>query len=280
MNNDTMYLVANDDAVGVSFYKRHSPMVYWTQGPAFLMMFSNFFYEREKLRRRMISLGAVSVARKFQKAVQKYDLVLANSKTSATLCAFLLDRSPEGVVYPPIDTKAFKSKLNVEKENKYALWIAKRDYTYGQANLISKLAERIRVKIVGNVHIAGAETLGRVGDEQLQELYQNAYVTLYPNWNEIFGYIPLESMACGTPVIAYNGGGPSESIVDRETGWLVHSEKELVRVAENLFLNEYPLEIRSNCRFRAEQFSIESTVKEFYGHLQRVYHSQPARTSE
>lgn len=45
-------------------------------------------------------------------------------------------------------------------------------------------------------------------------------MTLYPPRFEPFGMIALESMACGTPVISLNEGGPKESIIHEETGFL------------------------------------------------------------
>ena len=56
----------------------------------------------------------------------------------------------------------------------------------------------------------------RQGDE-LKDLYASAIATIFPG-DEDFGLVPLESMACGTPVIAYRSGGALESIVEGSTG--------------------------------------------------------------
>lgn len=58
-------------------------------------------------------------------------------------------------------------------------------------------------------------------DEQILSLYRSAYTILYPPFNEDWGLVPIEAMACGKPVVAVNRGGPSESVVDGETGFLV-----------------------------------------------------------
>ena len=42
-----------------------------------------------------------------------------------------------------------------------------------------------------------------------------------PKWNEAYGNVVVEALACGVPVIAYNRGGPGEIIQNGETGWLV-----------------------------------------------------------
>ena len=42
-----------------------------------------------------------------------------------------------------------------------------------------------------------------------------------PKWNEAYGNVVVEALACGVPVIAYDRGGPGEIIQNGETGWLV-----------------------------------------------------------
>ncbi len=42
-----------------------------------------------------------------------------------------------------------------------------------------------------------------------------------PKWNEAYGNVVVEAMACGVPVIAYDRGGPGELILSGITGWLV-----------------------------------------------------------
>lgn len=46
-------------------------------------------------------------------------------------------------------------------------------------------------------------------------------IVMSSKWVEAFGNVALEAMACGVPVVAYNRGGPSEVIIDSETGFLV-----------------------------------------------------------
>ena len=51
-------------------------------------------------------------------------------------------------------------------------------------------------------------------------LLRSARVLLYTPANEHFGIVPLEAMLSKTPVLAANSGGPVETVVDGETGWL------------------------------------------------------------
>ncbi|HUH07125.1 MAG TPA: glycosyltransferase family 4 protein [Egibacteraceae bacterium] len=57
---------------------------------------------------------------------------------------------------------------------------------------------------------------------QKGELLAGADATLFPiQWPEPFGLVMVESMACGTPVLAYRNGAAAEVIADGETGFLV-----------------------------------------------------------
>lgn len=58
-------------------------------------------------------------------------------------------------------------------------------------------------------------------DERLKDLYRRASVVLFPPLNEDWGIVPIEAMASSTPVIANAAGGPGESVVHGETGWLL-----------------------------------------------------------
>ena len=58
-------------------------------------------------------------------------------------------------------------------------------------------------------------------DRRLAELYERATACLFTAPNEDWGIVPLEAMACGTPVLAVNSGGPRESVMHGETGWLL-----------------------------------------------------------
>jgi glycosyltransferase involved in cell wall biosynthesis len=102
--------------------------------------------------------------------------------------------------------------------------------------------------------------LGSVGPSQRNQLLQDAYALLHPiNFNEPFGLSVVESMACGTPVIAFNRGSMSEVIKNGETGFLVDNVNQAAQK-----LQEIPGLNRRKCRrWVEERFSKERMVADY-----------------
>ncbi len=66
--------------------------------------------------------------------------------------------------------------------------------------------------------------IGEISSEHKRQWYRHARATLFPiQWGEPFGLVMIESMACGTPAIAFNKGAVPEIVVDGKTGFVVDS---------------------------------------------------------
>jgi glycosyltransferase involved in cell wall biosynthesis len=77
------------------------------------------------------------------------------------------------------------------------------------------------------------EYLGEVSHGEKVELLQNARATLFPiEWEEPFGLVMIESMACGTPVIATRWGSVPEVIEDGRSGLIVDDYRRIPDVLE------------------------------------------------
>ncbi|NLN20698.1 MAG: glycosyltransferase [Syntrophomonadaceae bacterium] len=102
--------------------------------------------------------------------------------------------------------------------------------------------------------------LGPVGPERRNQLLGGAYALLHPiNFAEPFGLSVVESMACGTPVVAFNKGSMPEVIKDGETGFLVNSIDQAVEA-----LKRIPELDREACRRWVEnRFSRERMVDDY-----------------
>jgi glycosyltransferase involved in cell wall biosynthesis len=76
---------------------------------------------------------------------------------------------------------------------------------------------------------------GNVGPEERNHLLGDARALLHPiSFEEPFGLSVVEAMICGTPVIAFERGSMKELIVDKQTGYLVHSVAEAVDAVGNI----------------------------------------------
>jgi glycosyltransferase involved in cell wall biosynthesis len=79
----------------------------------------------------------------------------------------------------------------------------------------------------------GIEYLGEVSHGEKVELLQDARATLFPiEWEEPFGLVMIESMACGTPVIATRHGAVPEVIEDEVSGIIVDNYREMPAALE------------------------------------------------
>jgi len=108
--------------------------------------------------------------------------------------------------------------------------------------------------------VDGIEYLGEVTHGQKVELLQNARATLFPiEWEEPFGLVMIESMACGTPVIATRRGAVPEVIEHGRSGIVVEDYREMPAALEAADGID-PWECR---HFVEERFAPERMVGEY-----------------
>jgi glycosyltransferase involved in cell wall biosynthesis len=198
----------------------------------------------------------------------KSTFLVANSK----FCASMYRKwgiEVKEIIYPPIDCKIFQPHTSSPSSNYVLTYFGKET----KFSLVKTLADSgISIKAFGSkapfvpksliVH-PKIEFLGRVTTDELVDAYSNALFTLFSFTHEPFGYIPIESMACGTPTLTYDMQGPGESIVNERLGWLAKDDEELVYKALKLWKNGYPLGIRSNCVKTALIFDKKAYVEKW-----------------
>lgn len=103
--------------------------------------------------------------------------------------------------------------------------------------------------------------LGRVPDGTLADLYRGARAIVFPG-EEDFGIVPIEAMACGCPVLAYDRGGVRESVIDNVTG-LLFSEQSVESLRETVERFERIEFSRAKIAKHALRFSEERFRKDF-----------------
>jgi glycosyltransferase involved in cell wall biosynthesis len=79
------------------------------------------------------------------------------------------------------------------------------------------------------------EFIGEINDSQKPAFLSGAHALLFPiDWPEPFGLVMIESMACGTPVIAFNRASVPEVIDDSLTGFIVTDEAAAIAAVDRL----------------------------------------------
>lgn len=193
------------------------------------------------------------------------------------------DRSDEldyaATIYHGIDLKGFT--FNPEPE-KYLLFFGRMHWDKGAKEAI-EIAGKVGMKLImaGIIQDEGyfresvyphidektVSFVGSVGPKQRDKLLGGASALLHPiNFNEPFGLSVIESMACGTPVIAFDRGSMPELIRHGENGFLVSNVDEAVAVVEKVSEID-----RSRCRKWVEEgFSVNHMVEDYLKVYQQI----------
>ena len=107
---------------------------------------------------------------------------------------------------------------------------------------------------------------------ELESLLARCYALVFPSLSEPWGIVPIEAMAYGRPVLAVNNGGPTESVADGETGFLLEPVPDAF--AERMrWLAERPDEVRRLGRSatqRAGRYSWEAFVQRLDDYLDSI----------
>lgn len=242
----------------------HSPMRYaWDLQPQYLAESGLGWGPRG-----LITRAALHYLRGWdQRTARGPDIVIANSKYIARRISRCWGRESI-VVYPPVAVDDFP--LHIAKENFYLA--ASRLVPYKRMPLIAEAfaatPER-RLVIVGEgpdrakiqaiaARAPNIDYRGWLPSPQLRDLLQRARALVFAA-EEDFGILPVEALACGTPVIGFGRGGVAESVVDGRNGILFHEQTSgAVRAAVDRFTNSVllpPAEIRDQTlRFAPEHF--------------------------
>jgi len=119
-------------------------------------------------------------------------------------------------------------------------------------------------------HIDGKfiEYLGEADVALKNELLGNSLAMLFPiQWNEPFGLVMIEAMACGTPVLALSGGAVEEVVKDSISGFVGHSADDLVARAKGIAGVFNPSNIRQYCQ---QYFSVDRMVADYLALYQEL----------
>ncbi len=140
------------------------------------------------------------------------------------------------VVYCPVDTETFTPDPSTKKEDFFL--VVSRLKPYKRIDIAIEAFNRLGLPLViigdgpekgrlmrmarPNIHFLG-DMKGREGDKIIASYYRRAQALIFPTLED-FGIVPLEAQACGTPVIAFRGGGAVESVIEGKTGTFFHPQ--------------------------------------------------------
>ena len=174
-------------------------------------------------------------------------------------------RRESTVVHPPIDDMFLKAQPQaVSRQHPDYFLVVSTLAKYKRIDLAIAACEKLgkHLIVVGDgadrkrlEKLAGKNTefYGRRDGQELIDLYGGAKAVLFPG-EEDFGLVPLEAMACGTPVIAYRGGGALETVEERATGTFFNepTADSLAAVIGKFDRSRFDMQI---CKNHAKDFS-------------------------
>jgi glycosyltransferase involved in cell wall biosynthesis len=115
------------------------------------------------------------------------------------------------------------------------------------------------------------EYVGVASPAKRNKLLGGAKAILVPvQWEEPFGLIMIEAMACGTPVIGFNKAAVPEIVVDDKTGFVVEDMRKMVSAMKRIDKIN-----RANCRQHVEKnFSVKKMVDEYEEVYEKIIKSK------
>jgi glycosyltransferase involved in cell wall biosynthesis len=146
------------------------------------------------------------------------------------------------VIPNPVDVQDWPMQ---ERKEDYLLWVGRMAAEKGPHRAIAAARAADTPLVLAGViqpgqqaffdrevapHIDGDRVrfLGEVGGRLKQSVFAGARALLVPiSWEEPFGMVMVEALACGTPVIAFPAGAASDLVTDGLTGFLVEDEAEM-----------------------------------------------------
>jgi len=247
---------------------RSCPTIAYVHSPARWAWDKSLRHGEADSRAGRVALEVISrlAVKTESRACGRITTVVANSTAVAERISRYWNRESV-VVHPPVDTE-FYTLDPAEPVNDFFL-LAGRLVPYKRPDIAIRaaMAAGVRLVVAGDGREAARcrkiadgrdiTFVGRVSNNELRTLQRRAKALIMPG-EEDFGIVPVEAMACGTPVIALDLGGARDSVADGMTGKLIAAgddasiiggfAHQLAHFDRAIF---YPVEIRQH----AERFS-------------------------
>ncbi|MDD2486763.1 MAG: glycosyltransferase [Candidatus Gracilibacteria bacterium] len=207
----------------------------------------------------------------YRKDFAKLDKIITNSKNVQQRIKKFLGRESV-IIYPPVDISFFKPSET--RSEYYFSWarlteikrvdkIAEAFIQMPDKKLIISYGKNDPDKVRILKMVKGYDNISTIespDDENLRKLIGESIATIYIPVDEDFGMSPVESMACGVPVIGVDDGGLKEMIIDSKTGILIDKDARIedIRKAVCDLDMEKSLSMKEDCVKQAKIFSLDT----------------------
>ena len=165
----------------------------------------------------------------------------------------------------PCVTSVDENKFVISNQNKSEKYIAVPTVSmYEEGKIIVKklIEDGIPIKVFGHLDIDGVKSLGYVDDATLVEVYGNANATLFLFDYEGFGLVPLESLACGTPVVTEDKLGPGAEWKSNKFVHYFHDYDDLLKICRSLINTDLGHADRLEIRHSVKDYFFKNTMKD------------------
>lgn len=209
---------------------------------------------------------------RYEQAVNKMDVIIANSQNIQRRIKHYLHKESI-VIYPPCEIERF----SWAKPENYYLSFGRLDPLKRVSRIVDAFLQLPEKKLIIasdgiefnkiKQQIKNAQNitlLGKVEEQTLLNLISRCIATIYIPKEEDFGMSPVESMAAGKPVLGVAEGGVLESVVHKETGFLLPPDPTVDLIIEGVhyLTPQRALEMKENCEQRAHFFSAQRFLNE------------------
>lgn len=235
-----------------SYIKRKKKVkhIYYCHEPYRLFHDKNY-YSNAPIKLRIISFFLRLFFKKYDyMSLKNVDNIVCNSKFTKNNIKKIYGMDSY-IVYPVLDMDNsdtlidfdLKQRLKLNQNNLIVFTLGLTHHMKGVKELIfifNKILKEMPevILLIGGNIIKGNEKIiykmrkklkipseniilyGLIQNELLNYFYAQSTITLYTAIDEPFGLIPLESLKNGTPIIAFEGG-PSETVLDGQTGYII-----------------------------------------------------------
>ena len=226
------------------------------------------------------------ISHNFVRRLSSADLLIANSSTMDTILSFVYGINASSIVAPPVDINEFHPEDYPTKDS--ILVFTGRKGDLNDYAILAKLADiseekGLKLQVFGNGdipdhiknRISKSNFHQKIPTKELVTLYSRSIVTVAIQELEFFGYVPVESISCGTPAITIYQHVADQGPFSLNKCIRRSSIESIQTDIEEIIRHPSPIQLREECRKTALNYSSERSVAILKKTIETVrrYHS-------